>query len=256
MNSGNDTTDFDNDDDQRLVEDEASRQAAERLRPQLELVPELEPGTADARRTPFAVDPENLKHLAQVTNLYPKPDFEKDVVAVEVAGNRLVATAHRGSITCRAAAPLKPSLPGEQYCRLSFGFPRWQLQAIGSFFSGALNCTLDSDHAEWTIGYGNTLLKLATQDTPNYTYAALEPQQRAASRRFDSDMLRECLACLRLVARKNKTHARMGILEIENGQGRGGSADHVVVFEGPTLRNVRLRIPVRRLRSFARSCSA
>ena len=178
--------DFDeDDDDQGLLEDEAPRQAAEQLHAQLELFPELAPGTADARRTPFAIDPENLKHLAQVTNLYPKVDLEKEVVAVEVAGNRLVATAHRGSITCRAAAPLKPRFPGGPYCRFSFGFPRWQLQAIGSAFSDALNCRLNSDRAEWTIGCGKTLLKLATHDTPNYAVRCLGARAASCEQAFE-----------------------------------------------------------------------
>jgi hypothetical protein len=235
------------DDGEGFLDDEAGRQAADRIRGQLELFPELfPPAGIPGDRANFAVMSTNLIDAARVTNLKAKDLVERPaMVTVDISGNRFRVTATRRSVTCRAVVPTEPNPAAGSDQSVTFGFPHRVLEALGSYKNPErLNWKVDLNKPIWSIRSGSMTLKGQPPLTmPDAVCGSWELKERRHVTEFNVRSLRRTLAYLGLVARKNPHKPEQGVANISNGQGRAGRFEAFAIVNAPGLDGVRLGVP-------------
>ena len=145
--------------DDETLDDQVGRQAAARLRDQLELdlgEPLPPPGKVDRDGLHlFSIEQRNLRDAALVTALNLSVEKSDAVVAnVEVLHRGIRLTRQKRSITCRAICPIVQNAPFTDDGSIEFGLSHRKLEHIGRGPTGNLQCTLDLNKALLSIDQG------------------------------------------------------------------------------------------------------
>ena len=158
--------------DEEILDDEVGRQAAARLRDQLELELDefLPPLGICGKSLEFSIEQKNLRDAALVTALdLSSEKGESILTTVEILRPGLRLTRQKGSIICRSICPVVQAGAFAHDRGISFGFPHRKLDQIGGGPTGDLKCTLNLAKALLRIRWGNANLSFTPLPRPPAT---------------------------------------------------------------------------------------
>ena len=227
--------------DDEILDDEVGRQAAARLRDQLELALDdpLPPLGIRGELLEFSVEQKNLRDAALVTALDLSSEKAESILTnVEILRPGLRLTRQRGSIICRSICPVVQNGAFAHDGGISFGFSHRKLDQIGRGPTGDLKCTLNPAKALLSIRWGSASLRFTPQQRPSATLADWELQSPISHGKIDPDALRRALAYVRIAADKKSQWA----IVVSQGQARATTGGELAVLQAPALRGMELNI--------------
>jgi hypothetical protein len=228
--------------DEEILDDEVGRQAAARLRDQLELPLDesIPPLASRGELLEFSIEQKNLRDAALVTALNLSSEKSESILTnVEILRPGLRLTRQKGSIVCRAVCPVVRNAVFTHDGGISFGFSHRILEQIGRGPTGDLKCTLNLAKGLLRIRWGNASLGFTPEQRPAATFEDWELQSPTSRGRIDPDALKRALAYVRIAAdRKNAISANI----VSQGQARATTNGELAVFQTPALRGVELSI--------------
>ena len=248
------------DEDDETLDDQVGRQAAARLRDQLELdlgEPLPPPGKVDRDGLHlFSIEQRNLRDAALVTALNLSVEKSDAVVAnVEVLHRGIRLTRQKRSITCRAICPIVQNAPFTDDGSIEFGLSHRKLEHIGRGPTGNLQCTLDLNKALLSIEWGRAQLRFTAQQKLSAASPEWELRSSACHGRIDPYELRKALAYVRLAAPNPRVQPKLAVVEVSQGQARAANDSELAIFEAKALHGVKLCVAAEDVRVVCRVLS-
>lgn len=212
----------------------------------------------------FTIDPANLTALIKVLGVLGN-DVKEAVLSVHVLIDRLRVTTFHKDIKFSVEARLARAAPLS--AGIHFAMNANQLMVITKNSRRILNCSFDASEQNLQICSGQSELNIETLPMPEFAelepmpkypaaiHAAADgrenaivnqaakenPDQVSAHRRIDSRCLVRMLAFIRRAAKEDKKQPSFGVVEVENGVGRGGTPMAVAAVKATALEEFNIK---------------